>query len=380
MLGGSFAAAQKYPERAIRFVVPFPPGGSTDVAARSLAGKLSASLGQTVIVENRAGANGAIGTTEVARAAPDGYTILFAADPVTTLHLVVKNLAFDTVRDFVPITQVTTQPIALAVHASVPARTVQELIAYAKANPGKLSFCHSGTGSGQHFSGELFKKMAGIDMVHVPYKGGGPAVQDLVAGQVPVGVLGSTPLIPHHKSGRIRILAFTSLERFPPMPDIPTLHESGLTGFQTSQWLGLLAPRGTRDEVVQKLYAETGKVLALAAHPANSPRWCAQTSSAGASSRASSASSRNEAAMRPNLLVILIDDLRFDETGASGHPYMKTPHIDRLAHEGAQCVNAFHTTPLCSPNRASILTGQYASRHGIIDNVGRDAMSHRLPN
>ena len=234
MLGGSFAAAQKYPERAIRFVVPFPPGGSTDVAARSLADKLSASLGQTVIVENRAGANGAIGTTEVARAAPDGYTILFAAD-------------------FVPITQVTTQPIALAVHASVPARTVQELIAYAKANPGKLSFCHSGTGSGQHFSGELFKKMAGIDMVHVPYKGGGPAMQDLVAGQVPVGVLGSTPLIPHHKSGRIRILAFTSLERFPPMPDIPTLHESGLTGFQTSQWLGLLAPRGTRDEVVQKL-------------------------------------------------------------------------------------------------------------------------------
>jgi tripartite-type tricarboxylate transporter receptor subunit TctC len=264
LLGGPFAAAQKYPERPIRFVVPFPPGGSTDIAARSLADKLSASLGQTVIVENRAGANGAIGTTEVARAAPDGYTILFAADPVTTLHLVVKNLAFDTLRDFVPVTQVTTQPLALAVHPSVPAQTVRELIAYAKANPGKLSFCHSGTGSGQHLSGELFKKMAGIDMVHVPYKGGGPAVQDLVAGQVPVGVLGSTPLIPHHKSGRIRILAFTSLERFPPMPDIPTLHESGLTGFQTSQWLGLLAPRGTRDEVVQKLYAETAKVLALA--------------------------------------------------------------------------------------------------------------------
>jgi tripartite-type tricarboxylate transporter receptor subunit TctC len=264
LLGGSYAAAQKYPERPIRFVVPFPPGGSTDVAARSLADKLSASLGQTVIVENRAGANGAIGTTEVARAAPDGYTILFAADPVTTLHLVVKNLAFDTLRDFVPITQVTTQPLALAVHPSVPAQTVRALIAYAKANPGKLSFCHSGTGSGQHLSGELFKKMAGIDMVHVPYKGGGPAVQDLVAGQVPVGVLGSTPLIPHHKSGRIRILAFTSLERFPPMPDIPTLHESGFTGFQTSQWLGLLAPRGTRDEVVQKLYAETAKVLALA--------------------------------------------------------------------------------------------------------------------
>ena len=257
------AYGQSWPAKPVRFVVPFPPGGSTDVAARSLADKLSAALGQPVIVDNRAGANGAIGTNEVARAAPDGYTILFAADPVTTLQFVVKNLGFDPLRDFAPVTQVTTQPLALAVHPSVPARTVREFIAYAKANPGKLSFCHSGTGSGQHLSGELFKKMAGIDMVHVPYKGGGPAVQDLIAGQVPVGVLGSTPLIPHHKSGRIRILAFTSLERFPVLPEIPTLHESGLAGFDTAQWLGLLAPRGTRDEVVQRLYLETAKVLAV---------------------------------------------------------------------------------------------------------------------
>jgi tripartite-type tricarboxylate transporter receptor subunit TctC len=257
------AQAQPWPAKPVRFVVPFPPGGSTDVAARSLADKLAAFLGQSVVVDNRAGANGAIGTTEVARAAPDGYTILFAADPVTTLHLVVKNLAFDTLRDFVPVTQVTTQPIALAVHASVPAQTVREFIAYARANPGKLSFAHSGTGSGQHFSGELFKKMAGIDMVHVPYKGGGPAVQDLVAGQVPVGVLGSTPLIPHHKAGRIRILAFTSLERFAPMADIPTLHEAGLTGFDTSQWLGLLAPRGTQEEIVARIHRETARALML---------------------------------------------------------------------------------------------------------------------
>jgi tripartite-type tricarboxylate transporter receptor subunit TctC len=257
------AYGQSWPAKPVRFVVPFPPGGSTDVAARSLADKLSAALGQPVIVDNRAGANGAIGTNEVARAAPDGYTILFAADPVTTLQFVVKNLGFDPLRDFAPVTQVTTQPLALAVHPSVPARTVREFIAYAKANPGKLSFCHSGTGSGQHLSGELLKTMAGIDMVHVPYKGGGPAVQDLVAGQVPVGMLGSTPLIPHHKSGRIRILAFTSLERFPLLPEIPTLHESGLAGFETAQWLGLLAPRGTRDEVVQRLYLETAKVLAL---------------------------------------------------------------------------------------------------------------------
>jgi tripartite-type tricarboxylate transporter receptor subunit TctC len=263
-LSAAQALAQTWPARPVRLIVPFPPGGSTDVAARTLADKLTRSLGAQFVVENRAGGGGAIGTSAVARAAPDGYTILFAADPVTTLFLVVKNLEFDVVRDFAPITQVTTQPLAVAVHASVPAANVQELIAYAKAHPGKLSFAHSGTGTGQHFSGELLKKMAAIDIVHVPYKGGGPAVQDLVAGQVPMGVLGSTPLIPHHKSGRIRILAFTSKDRFAPMPEIPTLHESGFAGFDTSQWLGLLAPRGTPPEVVQRLQTASAEALALA--------------------------------------------------------------------------------------------------------------------
>ena len=263
-LSAAQALAQGWPARPVRFVVPFPPGGSTDVAARTLADKLTRSLGAQFVVENRAGGSGAIGTTAVARAAPDGYTILFAADPVTTLFLVVKNLEFDTLRDFAAITQVTTQPLAVAVHASVPATSVQELVAYAKANPGKLSFAHSGTGTGQHFSGELLKKMAGLDIVHVPYKGGGPAVQDLVAGQVPMGVLGSTPLIPHHKSGRIRILAFTSKERFAPMPEIATLHESGFPGFDTGQWLGLLAPRGTPADIIQRLHAATAEALALA--------------------------------------------------------------------------------------------------------------------
>jgi tripartite-type tricarboxylate transporter receptor subunit TctC len=166
-------------------------------------------------------------------------------------------------RDFVSVTQVTTQPLALAVHASVPAASVQEFIALAKASPGKFSFAHSGTGSGQHLSGELLKKLAGIDMQHVPYKGGAPAVVDLVAGQILVGMLGSTPLIPHHKSGRVRILAFTSKERFPAAPEVPTLHESGFPGFDTTQWLGLLAPRATSAEIVNRLYAETKKALAL---------------------------------------------------------------------------------------------------------------------
>jgi tripartite-type tricarboxylate transporter receptor subunit TctC len=257
------AWAQTWPAKPVRFIVPFPPGGSTDVAARTVAEKLSRALGQQVVVDNRGGGGGAIGTVEAARAAADGYTLLFVADPVITLHLVVKNVQFDMQRDFAAITQVTTQPIAVAVHSSVPVKSVQDLVAYAKANPGKLSFAHSGTGSGQHMSGELFKKMAGIDIVHIPYKGGGPAVQDLVAGQVPMGVLGSTPLIPHHKSGRIRIIAFTSKERFPPMPEIPTLHESGLAGFDTTQWLGILAPKGAPAEIISRVHVETAKALAL---------------------------------------------------------------------------------------------------------------------
>ena len=256
------AQAQNWPQKPVRFVVPFPPGGATDVAARSVSDRLSQALGQQFLVENRAGAAGAIGTHEVARAAPDGYTILFAADPVVTLHLVLKNVPYEVLRDFVAVTQVTTQPLAVAVHPSVPVNSVQELVAFAKTNPGKLSFGHSGTGSGQHMSGELLKKLAGIDIVHVPYKGGAPAVQDLVGGQVPMAVLGSTPLIPHHRGGRIKILAFTSKERFPTMPEIPTLHESGFPGFDTGQWLGLLAPRGTSAEVVERLHAATKKALA----------------------------------------------------------------------------------------------------------------------
>jgi len=261
LLAGA-AQAQPWPAKPVRFVVPFPPGGATDVAARALADKLSRALDQQFVVDNRAGASGGIGAAEAARAAPDGYTFLFAADPVETLHLVMKSVQFDLERDFVPVTQVTTQPLAIAVHASVPAKTIQEFIALAKANPGKYSFGHSGLGSGQHLTGELFKKLAGIDMVQVPYKGGAPAVQDLVAGQIPVAVLGSTPLIPHHKAGRIRILAFTSKDRFPTLPEIPTLWESGYA-VDTGQWLGLLAPRGTSPEIVHRLYVESKKALAL---------------------------------------------------------------------------------------------------------------------
>src|SRR5205085_2879191 len=176
-------------------------------------------------------------------------------DPVATLHLVMKDVQFDVLRDFIPVTQVTTQPLAVAVHPSIGARSIKELVTLAKASPGRFSFAHSGLGTGQHLTGELFKKLAGIEMQQVPYKGGGQAVQDLVAGQIPVGVLGSTPLIPHHKAGRITILAFTSKGRFATLPDVPTLHEAGFA-IDTSQWLGLLAPRGTSGAVVDALYAE----------------------------------------------------------------------------------------------------------------------------
>jgi tripartite-type tricarboxylate transporter receptor subunit TctC len=257
------AAAQSWPAKPVRLIVPFPPGGSTDVAARAIADKFTKALGQQFIVDNRGGAGGVIGTAEVARAAPDGHTILFAANQVSTMFLAVKNIQYDMLRDFAPITQATTQPNAFAVHASLPARSVRELVALAKARPGELTWAHPGAGSGQHMTGELLKKMAKIDMTGVPYKGGGQAIVDLVGGQVPVCVLGSTPLIPHHKSGRIRIIAFTSLERFPLMPEIPTVNESGYKGFDSTQWLGLLAPRATNPEIVQRMHAETVKALAL---------------------------------------------------------------------------------------------------------------------
>jgi tripartite-type tricarboxylate transporter receptor subunit TctC len=257
------AHAQGWPQRPVRFLVPFPPGGSTDVAARALADRVAAGLGQPVVVENRGGGGGAVGTAEVARAQPDGYVVLFAANAITILHLAVKNLPYDTLRDFVAVTQVSTQPNAFAVHPSVPASNIKELVAYAKANPGKLSYAHSGAGGGQHLTGELLKKMAGIDMVGIPYKGGGQVITDLIGGQVQVGIAGTTPLIPHHRAGRIKILALTSLERFAPLPDIPTVVEAGYPGFESSQWLGLLVPRGTPAEVVKRLHGETTKALKL---------------------------------------------------------------------------------------------------------------------
>ncbi len=265
LLSWGVAHGETWPSRQITLVVPFPPGGSTDVAARAVSEPLSRALGQTVVVENRGGGGGAVGTAEVAHAKPDGYTILFGANAITLLHLATKNLPYDTLRDFVAVTQVTTQPNAIAVHPSVPANSIQELIAYAKANPGKLSYAHPGEGTSQHLTAERLWNLAGVKLVGVPYRGGGQAIKDLVGGHVQVAVLGSTPLIPQHQGGTIKILAFTSKQRFEQMPDIPTLADAGFTEFDSTQWLGLLAPRGTSPDVVQRLYTETARALALPA-------------------------------------------------------------------------------------------------------------------
>lgn len=260
---GLAVQAQSWPQKPVRVIVPFPPGGGADVTARLIGDKLARALGQQVLVDNRPGAAGAIGTAEVARAAPDGHMLLFTADTGVMLQVTQNNLQWDILRDFAPVTQVTTQPLVVAVHSSVPANNIRELIALVKANPGRYSFAHSGTGSTQHLSGELIKQMAGLDMAHIPYKGGAPATQDLAAGQVPIAVLGPTPLIPHVKAGRIKLLAFTTRERFAPLPEVPTLQEVGFNGFDVTQWFGIFAPAGTSQEMVKRLHADTKNVLAM---------------------------------------------------------------------------------------------------------------------
>jgi tripartite-type tricarboxylate transporter receptor subunit TctC len=256
--------AQDYPSKPIKIIVPTAPAGIGDMLSRIFQQKLAESGNPvTIVVENRAGAAGVIGTDAVAKSPPDGTTFLLGNHAVLVMLPHLQKVPYDPFKSFNPVILGVTVPNILVVHPSVPANSVRELVAYAKANPGKLTYASQGVGASGHIAAELFKLQAGIDIVHVPYKGGGPAVQDLVAGQVPMGVLGSTPLIPHHKAGRIRIVAFTSKDRFSPMPEIPTVHESGFPGFDTGQWLGLLAPRGTPADVIQRLQVASAEALAL---------------------------------------------------------------------------------------------------------------------
>src|SRR4051812_40289628 len=258
------AQAQTYPTRPIRFIVPFAPGGSTDTLARTLATKLTEALGQQVVVDNRAGGNGNIGTDLVAHAVPDGYTILlgYIANLAIGPSLYAK-LPFDPVKDLAPVTQLAVAPNILVVHPSVPAKNFKEFIAYAKANPQKVNFASAAVASPGHLAGELLNHAAGIHMQHVPYKGSGQAVVDLVGGQVQVMVSGMSSVMPHIKAGRLRALAVTGAQRSPAVPDIPTIAESGFPKFEATAWYGVLVPARTPKAIVTRLHDETVRALKM---------------------------------------------------------------------------------------------------------------------
>jgi tripartite-type tricarboxylate transporter receptor subunit TctC len=253
--------AQSFPARSIRLVVPYVPGGGTDFVGRTVAQKLSEALGVTVLVDNRPGGGTNIGSEFVAHAAPDGYTLLVGGVPNSANMALFQKLAYDVVKDFAPVVMLDTAPNILALHPSVPAKSVKELIALAKTRRGALTYASAGIGSSNHLSGELFRVMAGIDIVHVPYKGGGVAITDLLAGQVSM-YFGTTPsTLPFVQSGKLRALGVTTAKRTIAAPQLPTIAEAGLPGYEQAAWHGLLAPAGTPDAVIAKLNAEGNRLL-----------------------------------------------------------------------------------------------------------------------
>ncbi len=261
-LGQSLTAhAQDYPSRPIRIVVPYAAGGSTDILSRIMAQKLTARVGQSVLIENKPGANGVIGSEAVVRSTADGYTFLMMTNGQTINVGLNSKLPFDTERDLVPVINVASMPNAILVHPSQPMKTTGELIEFARANPGKLSYSHAGVGSPQHLTGELFKLVTKTNIVGVPYKGGGPAVADAVAGQVQVVVAGVPAISQHVSSGRLRALAVTSLDRSALLEGVPTVAESGYPGFDANFWIAIVAPRGVPSEAIQRLNAEANAVL-----------------------------------------------------------------------------------------------------------------------
>ena len=258
------AAADVYPAKAIRFVVAFPPGGGTDIIARSIAQKLSERLAQTVVVDNRPGAGGNIGTDIVAKSAPDGYTLLMgSAGPLAINASLFASMPFDPLRDLAPVTLAASTPNVLVVHPSLKAATLKELIALARAHPGEINFASSGHGTPAHLAGELFNSMAGVKLVHVPYKGAAPALADLLGGQVQIMFSTMPPALPHVKDGKLRALAVTSLKRSPAMPGLPTIDEAALPGFEANTWHGVVLPAGAPSAIVARLNREIVAILRL---------------------------------------------------------------------------------------------------------------------
>jgi tripartite-type tricarboxylate transporter receptor subunit TctC len=261
-MAGSAAAQQPYPNKPIRFIVPYPPGGTTNVLARLVGEKLTESWGQPVIVDNRGGASTLIGSEALTRSAPDGYTILLAGSS----HVLIPQLIpmpFDPIKDFAPVATISSTEVILVLHPSLPASTLREFVALAKAGSGKLNYASAGNGSSIHLAAELFDIMTGVRMQHIPYKGSGPAVADLIGGQVQLAFQNPINVVPHIKSGKLKAIAISGTRRLAALPQLPTFAESGLPDFNATNWFGILAPAGTAKEIIDRLSSEVGRILVL---------------------------------------------------------------------------------------------------------------------
>ncbi len=262
LLAAATTFAQDYPAKAVRVIVPFAPGGSNDIVGRILAAHLTDRLGRQFVVDNRGGAGGLVGTEMVWKSAPDGYTLLVIS-VAFPMNAAVYKLPYDPMKAFTPVVLLGTGTNGFAVHPTLPVKNVKELIALAKARPGQLQYSSAGVGTFQHLSSEMFKSMAGVNILHVPYKGGGPATIDLIAGQVQMSIGSLIVILPHQRSNKIRIIATGGLKRAAALPDVPTVNESGVPGYEANNWWGVMAPAGTPDAVVRKINAESNAVMAL---------------------------------------------------------------------------------------------------------------------
>lgn len=263
-LGAGLAAAQSYPARPVRLIVPFPPGGSNDIVGRMIATQLSERLGKQVVVDNRGGAGGIIGTEIVAKSPPDGYTLLMISVAYTFNPSLYKQLPYDPVKAFVPVAMLATGPVALSVFPGLPVNSVKDLVALAKEKPGKLFAATAGPGTFQHLASELFRMQAGVNIVQVPFKGGGPAVIDVVAGNTQISIGSLIQTMPHIRSGRLKVLATGGSKRSAALPDVPTIAEAGVPGYEANNWWGIVAPAGTPPPIVDKLHKELSVILTSA--------------------------------------------------------------------------------------------------------------------
>lgn len=263
LLTATATPAQHYPNGPMTLTVPFPPGGGTDILGRALAQKLNEAWNVPVVVDNRAGANGVIGTAQVARAAPDGHTLLIVPGGLAVNPAIRKDLPYDTLRDLAPVMQLASSPLVLSVHPSFPPRSVKELIAFAKARPNDINFGTSGNGSPPHLAAELFKVMTATRMTHIPYKGAGPAAVDLISGQIALYFMNALQVVPYIRSGQVRALGLTSAARNAALPGVPTIAEAGVPDYELTHWYGLLVRAGTPQASIQKLHAEMTRILKL---------------------------------------------------------------------------------------------------------------------